>query len=325
MSWFRKLFNPEIFQGNIRNKNYFEGWYFKLVDFEEKNIYAVIPGVSLLEDNSSAFIQVLNGKTAESHYIEYPLTDFSAESDYFEVWIGKNRFSLEGLKLDIQSDGFSVEGSVEYTNPVRWKSNILQPGIMGWYSYVPFMECYHGLVSMNHGLEGALDVNGSLIDFTGGKGYSEKDWGKSFPKAHIWMQSNHFEAPEVSFMLSVGRIPWLGSSFTGFLGVLWRNGELLNMSTYTGSKIKRLNKESDRVQIMIENEDYTLDVSAYRGQSGELKSPSMGDMRGRITESIDSTVNVRLFDNRLREIIYEDTGRNAGFELNDDDDILHAS
>ena len=167
-------------------------------------------------------------------------------------------------------------------------------------------------------------MNGTHIDFTGGKGYSEKDWGKSFPEAHIWMQSNHFEDPEVSFMLSVGKIPWLGSSFTGFLGVLWRNGELLNMSTYTGARIKRLSKESDRVQIMIESKEYTLDVSVYKGQSGELKSPKLGDMRGRITESIDSTVNVRLADNRLREIIYEDTGRNAGFEMNDDDDILQA-
>ena len=324
MSWFRKLFNPEIFQGNLKNRNYFEGWYFKLVDIEEKNVYAVIPGISLLDKNSSAFIQVLNGRTAESHYIEYPVSDFRAEKDYFEVWIGENRFSLDGLKLDIESEGISVEGSVDYINPVRWKSSILQPGIMGWYSYVPFMECYHGLVSMNHGLEGALNINSDLLEFTGGKGYSEKDWGKSFPEAHIWVQSNHFDAPNVSFMLSVGKIPWLGSSFTGFLGVLWRNGELLNMSTYTGARIKRLEK-SDRVQIMIESKEHTLDVSVYRGQSGELKSPRLGDMRGRISESIDSTVNLRLFDNRLREIIFEDTGRCAGFEVNDDDDILQAS
>jgi len=325
LSWFKKLFNSEIFQGNLRNKNYFEGWYFKLVDLEEKNIYAVIPGVSLLDDRSSAFIQVLNGKTAESHYIEYPIQDFKAESDYFEVRIGENRFSLDGLELDIHSEEISVEGSVKYINPVRWKSSILKPGIMGWYSYVPFMKCYHGLVSMNHGLEEGLKVNGDLIDFTGGKGYSEKNWGQSFPKAHIWMQSNHFEDPEVSFMLSVGRIPWLGSSFTGFLGVLWRNGELLNMSTYTGARITRLSKESDRVQVLIENKEWALDVSVYRGQSGELKKPSLGDMKGRITESVDSTVNVRLFDNRLREIFYEGTGRNTGFELNDNDDILHAS
>jgi len=31
----------------------------------------------------------------------------------------------------------------------------------------------------------------------------EKDWGKSFPLYLIWLQSNHFDTPETSLMLSV--------------------------------------------------------------------------------------------------------------------------
>jgi hypothetical protein len=63
---------------------------------------------------------------------------------------------------------------------------------MGWYSYVPFMECYHGLISIDHKLQGSLQINGQEIDFTEGKGYAEKDWGTSFPEGYVWMQSNHF-------------------------------------------------------------------------------------------------------------------------------------
>lgn len=324
LNWLKKLFNPEIFQGNLKEKNYFEGWYFKLVDSEEENIIAVIPGISLREDKSTAFIQILDGKMTESHFIDYPISEFIADSNQFEIKISKNRFSIKGLELDIQTDAISAVGSVNYINPVRWRSSILKPGIMGWYSYVPFMECYHGMVSMNHTLEGALKINGKAIDFTGGKGYSEKDWGKSFPKAHIWIQSNHFDSPDVSFMLSIGRIPWLGSSFTGFLSVLWRNGEFYNMSTYTGARIKSLYILSDRVQIIIEDKKHTLDIAVYRGNSGELRSPSLGDMKGRISESLNSIINLRLFDNKMREIIFEGSGRNTGLEVNDNYYILHS-
>ena len=63
---------------------------------------------------------------------------------------------------------------------------------MGWYSFVPFMECNHGIVSVNHDLYGEISVNGNVIDFNNGKGYIEKDWGVSFPEAWIWIQSNNF-------------------------------------------------------------------------------------------------------------------------------------
>ena len=64
---------------------------------------------------------------------------------------------------------------------------------MGWYSFVPFMECKHGIVSVNHDLSGILNVNDEVLISDGGKGYIEKDWGTSFPEAWIWMQSNNFQ------------------------------------------------------------------------------------------------------------------------------------
>jgi hypothetical protein len=51
---------------------------------------------------------------------------------------------------------------------------------MGPYAFVPFMECYHGILSMDHKINGQLIIHDEIIDFTGGKGYMEKDWGQSF-------------------------------------------------------------------------------------------------------------------------------------------------
>ncbi|NHB83865.1 hypothetical protein G7085_02035 [Tessaracoccus sp. HDW20] len=43
------------------------------------------------------------------------------------------------------------------------------PGIMGWYGYVPVMECRHGIVSFGHDLEGTLIVEGRPTSFQGGR------------------------------------------------------------------------------------------------------------------------------------------------------------
>jgi len=48
----RKLYRPEIFQGHNKKINYFEGWYFKLVDKKSVNIYAVIPDIVKLMEKS---------------------------------------------------------------------------------------------------------------------------------------------------------------------------------------------------------------------------------------------------------------------------------
>ena len=47
------------------------------------------------------------------------------------------------------------------------------------------MECYHGIISMNHDILGSLKYNDEDISFNKGKGYMEKDWGHSFPKLYL--------------------------------------------------------------------------------------------------------------------------------------------
>jgi hypothetical protein len=49
------------------------------------------------------------------------------------------------------------------------------------------------VVSMDHQIQGRLKLGGKQLDFSDGQGYIEKDWGKYFPSAWIWGQSNHFD------------------------------------------------------------------------------------------------------------------------------------
>jgi len=84
---------------------------------------------------------------------------------------------------------------------------VLEPGIAGWYAWVPRMETYHGVVSLDHTINGHLHIDDEEIDFNSGRGYIEKDWGASFSAAYIWFQSNHFEQLNTSLTASVAIIP----------------------------------------------------------------------------------------------------------------------
>ena len=102
------------------------------------------------------------------------------------------------------------------------------------------MECYHGVLSFDHTIQGELTIDGQAVDFSRGRGYIEKDWGKSFPSAWVWYQSNHFPQTGVCLTASIAVIPWLRSAFRGFIIGLWILGTLVRFASYTGANTDSL-------------------------------------------------------------------------------------
>lgn len=309
-----RLYNPPVFQGQNKRNNYFEGWYFKLVDAGRNHIWSVIPGISYSKDTHS-FIQVIHAQTGKTYYQRFPIDSFKFEKNKFGIEIGSNFFSDRHLALDLQCEDLKITGELTFEGIQPFPVRLLSPGIMGWYSFVPFMECYHGVVSMHHSLHGSLKVNESTLSFDGGQGYIEKDWGRSMPTDWIWMQSNHFNLdPKVSFMLSVARIPWLNGHFPGFLSFLLLQGKVYRFATYNGSKVAALNVTQEVVKVVLRNREHVLEVEALRQDGGMLKAPRHGAMDREIQESIISTLKLVL-KNRRGEVLYRDTGKFAGLEI----------
>jgi tocopherol cyclase len=309
-----RLYNPEVFQGNLRKKHYFEGWYFKNVTRSPSRTFSFIPGVSLVENDSHAFIQIMNGDKGNIEYIRYPLDEFRWEKRRLFLQIGSSTFTDRGLILNIESEGINLTGRIDFNNIIKYPKSIFSPGIMGWYSFVPFMECYHGIVSVNNDLFGEISINGNLIDFNNGKGYIEKDWGVSFPEAWIWIQSNNFDEHDTSFSFSIAKIPWLGRFFIGFIAFLYLNKKFYLFSTYNKSIVSEINHDKDAIDITIRNNKYILKIRVIINSFGDLKAPISGEMSRRIKESIDSEVHLQLFD-KYYNLEYESTGKNVGLEI----------
>jgi len=306
------FFNPEQFQGWGKTKNYFEGWYFKVVNADATKAFAFIPGIAMdAAGNKHSFIQVLDGKKQTAGYHRFAADDFYSLPKNFRVSIQNNSFTESGIQLSLPG----LTGELQFTGNIPWPKPWYSPGIMGPYAFVPFMECYHGIVSMDHRVGGMIIVNGETIDFTNGRGYIEKDWGRSFPSAYFWMQSNHFSLPGISLKCSVAKIPWVRSSFVGFIAGIWLHNRLIKFTTYNQSKLITSFADEKKIKIVLENKQYRLEILAHRDAATELASPVRGFMEGRIEESMTSAIDVLLTDNKTKEILLNDTGKNAGLEV----------
>jgi tocopherol cyclase len=306
------FFNPEQFQGWGKTKNYFEGWYYKIINADESRAFAFIPGIAMDgAGHSHAFIQVLDGKKRTAAYHTFHSSEFIATPRQFTFSVGSSVFSLSAMQLDLPG----IQGQLKFSNIVPWPKPWYSPGIMGPFAFVPFMECYHGIVSMDHSIAGTLSIYNEEIDFTGGRGYMEKDWGRSFPSAYFWMQSNHFSRPGISFKCSVAKIPWLRSSFVGFIAGIWLQDRLIRFTTYNRSTLRKSFADEKRVEIVLENKKYLLQITAHREAATELAAPIRGFMEGRIEESMTATIDVLLTDKKNKTVVLHDRGRNAGLEV----------
>lgn len=313
-SYLRRILHPDGYNGMIQSVNYFEGWYFKLISADKSCVLAVIVGVSRgkCREDRHSFIQLINSVSAKSHYILFPYEEFHAMGTYFDVQIGNNRFCTTGIKLDIDTNEIKIAGKIDFYDIERFPMTLFRRSVMGPYLYVPFMECYHGVVNITQKLQGSLQVDFRTLSFDGGSGYIEKDSGTSFPSAWLWIQANTFKRKNVTFMLSIADIPWFGNSFVGMLSFLHIDGVYYSIATYNGAKIRRYDLD-DRIKITLENAKYRLELSAKQFEGSALKAPSKGMMKRDIQESVSSTVEIR-FSDKKSGLIFEGSSGNTGLE-----------
>ena len=316
---FLDIWRPEVYHGSGTKATFFEGWFYKLVDFSRDNILAIIPGVFIgqNEQESHAFIQILDGRTHHSYYLTYPLSQFQASSRHFQINIGPNSFSKYRLELELPQAP-KLLGQLTFEQHQSWPVRGTSPGAMGWYAFVPFMECYHGILSLDHRISGKLQLDGQAINFDNGRGYLEKDWGKSFPQAYIWMKCNHFEQPGISLTLSIAKIPWLKGSFRGFIiGFLFQN-RIYRFTTYDGARLKQVTADQEWVEIEVADRKYRLQVRAKRTNAGTLHGPFDKQMLSRVAESLSAIAIVSFYQMNGKEerLLFSGSGDRAGLEMN---------
>lgn len=268
-------------------KKGFEGWYFK--HQRQGETIAFIPGRA----ESGAFVQMLEDGGSR----QFDVPELTVEHGVIHA--GNCRFSDRGVDIDLPG----VSGTIAY-GPLT----PLHSDIMGPFRFLP-MECRHGVLSMRHTLTGTLRVDGRERCFDGGLGYVEKDSGTSFPSAYLWLQCNDFARP-CSLMLSVARIPFAGTAFTGCICAIVFEGREYRLATYRGVRIRTL----EEAHICLIQGALRLEVDLHAGPCGHpLRAPVRGQMTGIIRESHQARLECRLWEGEAP--VFHLKSSHASFEL----------
>lgn len=155
----------------------------------------------------------------------------------------------------------------------------LRSPIMGPFHFLP-MQCNHEIISMRHSLWGRFLVEDTLMDFSGGTGYIEGDYGRSFPKEYLWLQCNAFKE-NLSIMVSIAHIPFLGFTFTGCICAITYEGKEYCLATYKGVHIRMATEQ----KIILTQGHYKLSIRLKPSEALPLYSPKKGQMTATIHES----------------------------------------
>jgi tocopherol cyclase len=310
--------DPSYFKGKHQKKRYFEGWYFKCISADRKNAIAVIPGIAMdLHGDKHAFIQVINAVSGKTWYYHFAYDLFRSPDNSFEVKIAGNDFCSGGLSLDIDRPEGRIKGDLSFSDIKLFPSTWYNPGIMGPFSFVPFMECFHAIIHLYHQLHGRIELDGEILDFEGGIGYIEKDYGRSFPKTYLWLQASHFEHGSSSFVFSRARIPLLGFEFPGFFAYFSNFSDIsVRFATYNGSRLEdwQVDPANGICSGKLVNNRNTLLFQAKMNSGGCLRAPIDGLMDRQIMESITAQVSIRLTDRR-GDILFQGSSKEAGMEI----------
>lgn len=305
------------FHGKNKKSSYFEGWYLKHQSGEDTVCFIPAFHVDERGERSASLQVIVNEKTG---FMEYPASRFYASESGFYCHVGNSRFSINGIEVDFECEGMKVKGKIEYSQVTPPKADIMGP-----FAAIPFMQCYHGILSMSHELSGELVINGRTVKFDGGRGYIEKDRGTSFPSAYTWLQCSWGERAGHSLMLAVAEIPLPGfaqciipdgcsrqdgrrksspGAFTGIIFSALIGKEEYRIATYKGARIIK----NDGNEIWIRQKDLLLQVRFYGtpGQGSDekekkgtedgiaLRAPQCGRMSQFIMERPRCRVRCRL-------------------------------
>ena len=126
-------------------KGFFEGWYFKMQKGE--HTLAAIPGYHRDADGQEgAFLQLIIDQ--KSYYFPYPIQKFSFLQNPYEIIIDKCIFTKRSASFFLHEKGLCLKGDVGFGPLSEIDSSRFCPDIMGPFSYLPFLQCRHGILSI---------------------------------------------------------------------------------------------------------------------------------------------------------------------------------
>ncbi|MEC9484553.1 MAG: tocopherol cyclase family protein [Candidatus Izemoplasma sp.] len=286
---------------SLKDSNYFEGWYVRIIDPVIELNMAVIFGITKESTNPHAFIQIAKAGQKKGIYRAFDLSLFYYHETLETVTIGNNELSLKHLLLDI--DDIKCNLSFEDVS-LQTKSS------MGFFKKMP-LECYQELLYPNGKGIGKIEMADEKHSINANI-YLEKTYGHKFPQKWIWCQSSHAESSNATISLSVGKVPFKGLTINGFFLHLDLPDKGYHFSSYNLSKFL-YESHKGQITLTVLKPFYKVIIKTSLDAPIKLVGPTDGgNMNLEVFESLTSHAKVTLY--KRKKIIFEDTFTYVGLE-----------
>ncbi len=284
----------------FKKKNVFEGWYVRVLEPKKSINLAFILAVSLYEDDPHAFIQVFDGNKGENRYYRYPVESFSFRDKTLHV--GESSLSFEHIAIRLPD--FRLDGEIAVTTDAGKRSS------MGFFRHLP-LECFQEVVYLAATVQGEMETAGEKIPFSAAS-YMEKTYGKSFPFAWFWLQTNTFAEKGTALSMAGGLVPFKGFRIFGFFAHFHHAGRTHLFSTHNMSSLD-ITEEEDHVRFVLKKRRCRLIVEVRHDEATVLVGPGKNArMRRDVEETLSARAHVTL--EHGRRIVFQAEGAFAGFE-----------
>ncbi|ACK65152.1 tocopherol cyclase [Rippkaea orientalis PCC 8801] len=307
-----------------RSPRFFEGWYYRVTLPEIGQTFGFMYSIDdPLGDqpHSGGAVQILGANDQYLYRIFPNIQQFWADRNQLGVghW-GSHQLSLPPQLLDPQTFEKAVEEGYQATATVNqgfigdratqqsccWYYTI-NP-IYGWgdkhrnqkatgglLSYLPIFDP-GWQVLMAHGLAtGWIDWNGEKYEFSDVPAYSEKNWGRSFPKKWFWINCNSFLAePDLALTVAgaIRQVLWWEES-VGIIGLHYQ-GKLYQFESTKGQLNWRV-EPWGRWEIRGENERFTLTIIGTTDQLGNyVRVPTSEGLQFRCRDTMQGKITLEL-------------------------------
>lgn len=294
-----------------RTKKGFISWYYNFIDKRKEKVIELTL-VKYFESGDEQYyllVECHEEEISKKVILENSQIKWEKQAIIYDSC----HFTKEEIKIDIEVEGLCIKGCVAFKEMRGTKRSAWQAGIMGPFSYFPFLQSYHDVISLDHELAGSLTINGKEILFNDGKGYMEIEWGKAYPRVWIWSQCNHFKENDVALMVGVARMPLLWEYYTSFAVPVYYKGELVVFSNYNGGQIAKLYRYKSYVHLIITQKSKVLDLKIYGEEDVEHISARGSHMIRDVYSCQKAKMEIKITQNN--QIILEDVGYCCQLEM----------
>lgn len=251
-------------------KDWYEWWYFKLVEPKTKKAFYFCYGLvnpwdqKQSREASKAFVSA--GSFSQKMIIEerWPSGEFRANKNINRatdsiIEIGPNNLispnQFQGSIVNENGDRVAWQIKTEK----KWEYNA-----MGWTLFLSdISNIYWFPIQASTQMTGWIDFNGERLEFENVPGYQDRNWGRTFPKWWAWIVSNNFKNSPGTVLASGGGQPkvfGITDRFKGYtIGVTHQgkeyafkmpNGDKIKVDINFGTwKVQAINKKNQKLEL----------------------------------------------------------------------------